>query len=174
MIPLARLCAARSARRKRSDGSGMGADRAVSPGAEVSGALPDDRSAGGDERDPVSGLVRLPVVARQAIARQSAKKGGRMLPKDFPPVSTVQGYFYAWRNGRLWTTISHALVMAAREAAWREASPSAGVIHHDRQPDDLRADLEVAEATAHAYCGEIRAGAVALKPVLTDRARRCA
>ena len=54
----------------------MGADRAVSPGAEVSGALPDDRSAGGDERDPVSGLVRLPVVARQAIARQSAKKGG--------------------------------------------------------------------------------------------------
>jgi putative transposase len=25
----------------------------------------------------------------------------RMLPKDFPPVSTVQGYFYAWRAARL-------------------------------------------------------------------------
>lgn len=52
----------------------------------------------------------------------------RMLPKDFPPVSTVQGYFYAWRDMRLWTTINHALVMAAREAAGREASPSAGII----------------------------------------------
>jgi len=52
----------------------------------------------------------------------------RMLPKDFPPVSTVQGYFYAWRDARLWTTINHALVMAAREAAGREASPTAGVI----------------------------------------------
>ena len=52
----------------------------------------------------------------------------RMLPKDFPPVSMVQGYFYAWRDARLWTTINHALVMAAREAAGREASPTAGVI----------------------------------------------
>ena len=29
----------------------------------------------------------------------------RMLPKDFPPVSTVRGYFYAWRNADLWQTI---------------------------------------------------------------------
>ena len=29
----------------------------------------------------------------------------RMLPKDFPPVSTVRGYFYAWRNAGLWQTI---------------------------------------------------------------------
>jgi putative transposase len=26
----------------------------------------------------------------------------RMLPKDFPPRSTVQGYFYRWRDSRLW------------------------------------------------------------------------
>jgi len=25
----------------------------------------------------------------------------RMLPNDFPPVSTVRGYFYAWRNDAL-------------------------------------------------------------------------
>jgi transposase len=25
----------------------------------------------------------------------------RMLPNDFPPVSTVRGYFYAWRNDGL-------------------------------------------------------------------------
>lgn len=52
----------------------------------------------------------------------------RMLPKDFPPLSTVQRYFYAWRDMGLWQTMNHILVMAAREIEGREASPSAGVI----------------------------------------------
>src|SRR4051812_41579926 len=52
----------------------------------------------------------------------------RMLPKDFPPRSTVQGYFYAWRDSRLWETINQRLVMSARELEGREASPTAGVI----------------------------------------------
>ena len=52
----------------------------------------------------------------------------RMLPRDFPPVTTVQRYFYAWRDKGLWQTINHLLLMDCREAAGREASPSAGVI----------------------------------------------
>src|ERR1700761_7824793 len=52
----------------------------------------------------------------------------RQLPKDFPPYSTVQGYFYAWRDEGRWRTINHALVMASREEDGREASPTAGVI----------------------------------------------
>ena len=52
----------------------------------------------------------------------------RMLPREFPPYSTVQGYFYAWRDEGRWATINHHLVMVAREAQGREASPSAGVI----------------------------------------------
>jgi transposase len=52
----------------------------------------------------------------------------RMLPRDLPPVSTVQRYFYAWRDSGLWSTINHLLLMAVRVAAGREASPSAGVI----------------------------------------------
>ena len=52
----------------------------------------------------------------------------RMLPKDFPPWTTVQGYFYRWRDDGLWQTINHHLVMAVREAMGREASPTAGVI----------------------------------------------
>lgn len=52
----------------------------------------------------------------------------RMLPKDFPPVSTVQGYFYDWRDRGLWPSINHLLVMSARELEGREASPTAGVI----------------------------------------------
>lgn len=52
----------------------------------------------------------------------------RMLPKDFPPMSTVQGYFYDWRDRGLWQGINHLLVMSARELEGREASPTAGVI----------------------------------------------
>src|ERR1700751_158175 len=52
----------------------------------------------------------------------------RMLPKDFPPFTTVQGYFYDWRDDGLFEKINFALLLEAREAAGREPSPSAGVI----------------------------------------------
>ena len=52
----------------------------------------------------------------------------RQLPKDFPPYSTVQGYFYAWSRDGTFAALNHTLVMASREAAGREASPTAGVI----------------------------------------------
>ena len=52
----------------------------------------------------------------------------RMLPKDFPPYTTVQRYFYPWRNTQVWRQINHVLLMQARENQGREASPSAGVI----------------------------------------------
>ena len=51
-----------------------------------------------------------------------------MLPNDFPPPSTVQRSFDDWRDSGLLRTINHHLVVAAREAQGREASPSAGVI----------------------------------------------
>ncbi len=51
-----------------------------------------------------------------------------MLPKEFPPRSTVQEYFYAWRGGETLRSINHDLLMQARETAGRDASPSAGVI----------------------------------------------
>jgi transposase len=52
----------------------------------------------------------------------------RMLPKEFPPRSTIQRYFYAWRSDGTLRAVNHHLLMAARETAGREASPSAGVI----------------------------------------------
>ena len=52
----------------------------------------------------------------------------RQLPKDFPPYTTVQRYFYRWRDDGTWRQINHELLMLAREAMGREASPSAGVI----------------------------------------------
>ena len=52
----------------------------------------------------------------------------RALPKCFPPVSTVRGYFYAWRDRVLFASINQLLVMAAREQAGKQASPTAGII----------------------------------------------
>lgn len=52
----------------------------------------------------------------------------RMLPKDFPPYSTVQGYFYEWRATGMWLKINHHLVMETRELEGKEVSPTAGVI----------------------------------------------
>jgi len=52
----------------------------------------------------------------------------RMLPKDFPPVSTVRGYFYRWRDDGTLALMNFALVQAARELEGKEPCPSAGII----------------------------------------------
>ena len=72
--------------------------------------------------------TELRAVVNAILYLASAGCQWRALPKDFPPVSTVQGYFYRWAKDGTWLKINHALVMAARERSGREASPSAGVI----------------------------------------------
>jgi transposase len=52
----------------------------------------------------------------------------RLLPKDFPPFTTVQNHFYAWRDSGLWEQIVCLLVMAARDAEGRAAAPTAVVV----------------------------------------------
>lgn len=58
----------------------------------------------------------------------SAGCAWRLLPKDFPPMTTVQHYFYQWRDDGTWRNLNHTLLMLARLGEGREASPSAGVI----------------------------------------------
>jgi transposase len=52
----------------------------------------------------------------------------KLLPSDLPHYSTVQYYFYSWRDNGVLERINFELLLEAREAAGREASPSAGVI----------------------------------------------
>jgi putative transposase len=52
----------------------------------------------------------------------------RALPKSFPPYSTVQGYFYRWRDDGTWAWITAVLVGRVRQRLGRWAAPSAGVI----------------------------------------------
>jgi len=56
----------------------------------------------------------------------------RMLPRDFPPFTTVQAYFYEWRATGVWGRINHHLVMAARELEGRQVL---AVCRRDRQPE---------------------------------------
>lgn len=84
--------------------------------------LPPDRALGRprktDLRDVVNALFYLLTTGCQ----------WRMLPKEFPPMSTVHGYLTAWRKEGIWQAIHHALYQRVREAENREASPTAGVI----------------------------------------------
>jgi len=50
------------------------------------------------------------------------------LPKDFPPFTTVQYYFYRLRDGGVLDLINEALVEIARRLAGREPQPTAAII----------------------------------------------
>jgi hypothetical protein len=52
---------------------------------------------------------------------RALKNMSRMQP------ALLQGYFYAWSRGGIFASLNYTLVMASREAAGREASPTAGV-----------------------------------------------
>ena len=51
-----------------------------------------------------------------------------LLPKDFPPFTTVQYYFYMLRDSGMLDLMNEALVSAARLQDGREAEPTAGII----------------------------------------------
>ena len=73
-------------------------------------------------------MTELREVVNAILYLASGGNSWRALPRDFPAVSTVRGYFYAWAKDGTWPRINHALVMAARVREGRQASPSAGVI----------------------------------------------
>jgi len=52
----------------------------------------------------------------------------RLLPKEFPPHSTVQRYFYLWQASGLWREINRALVACERRASGQAPTPRSGVI----------------------------------------------
>ena len=56
----------------------------------------------------------------------------RLLPRDFPPWSTVHHYFRTWRRTGVWVRLHRALYARARAAAGRSPCPSlviTGVTH---------------------------------------------
>ena len=57
-----------------------------------------------------------------------AGMAGRLLPHDLPPWQTVYYYLRRWQREGVWDRVHHTLVMADREQAGRQASPSAAIL----------------------------------------------
>jgi putative transposase len=58
----------------------------------------------------------------------------RALPSEFPPYSTVQSYFYAWRDTGRWHRIVRALVRQARRKLGRKPKPTAAILDSQSAP----------------------------------------
>ena len=88
----------------------------------VSPLIPPARRGGGKRkvnmREVVNGLMYVLSTGCQ----------WRAIPKDLPPKSTVYGYFDLWTYDGTLDRLHHALYVKCREAAGREASPTAAVI----------------------------------------------
>ena len=52
----------------------------------------------------------------------------RALPHDFPPWETVYYYFNTWRRTGVWEQVHDLLREQVRQAAGREATPSAAIL----------------------------------------------
>lgn len=106
----------------RRDGLRYASDVTDQEWAEIEALLPLPKQLGRPRTTPMRQVVNAMLYLLTTGCQW------RLLPKEFPPFSTVQRFFYCWRDAGLWQTINHSLVMRVREAAGREASPSAGVI----------------------------------------------
>jgi putative transposase len=53
----------------------------------------------------------------------------RLLPRDFPPWSTVYDYFRKWRDAGVWGRVNAALREQVRTRAGRQLTPSAAIIN---------------------------------------------
>jgi len=76
----------------------------------------------------------LPVIVNAILYLLWTGCQWRALPKDFPPYSTVQGYFYRWRDDGTWVRISAVLVARERCALGRNPVPSVGIIDSQSVP----------------------------------------
>ena len=52
----------------------------------------------------------------------------RLLPHDFPPWQTVYYYLRRWQREGVWDRVHHTLVVADREQAGRDPSPTAAIL----------------------------------------------
>jgi transposase len=89
--------------------------------ALVAPLLPARKSSGRKPTEPRAILNALFYLVRAGCP-------WRYLPEDFPPFTTVQNRFYAWRDSGLWEQIVSVLVMAVREAEGRKAVPTVVIV----------------------------------------------
>ena len=89
------------------------------------------------------------------------------LPKDLPPKSTVHDYLELWNWDGTLERIHHALYVAVREQAGREASPTVAIINSQTAKGAHIDSL----ATLNLLCADLPIAAVRTLPrkILVDR-----
>lgn len=113
--------------------------------------IPPGKSGGGKRR------VSMREVVNGLMYVLSTGCQWRAIPKDLPPRSTVYDYFDLWSWDRTLDRIHHALYVACREKAGREASPTASVID--------------SQSVKGAEKGGVRSTRTVLMPARRSRAR---
>jgi transposase len=103
-------------------------DRTDTEGALIARRLPPRRRLGRPRE------VDLRKVLQAILYILSTGCQWRALPKEFPPYSTVQGYFYTWRDTERWQKIVTALVRQARRKLGRKPKPTAAVVDSQSAP----------------------------------------
>ena len=104
------------------DGLGYASDLTDGEWALIEGLMPPASPIGRPR------TTRLRSIVDAILYLASTGCQWRQLPKDFPPYSTVQGYFYDWSRDGTFAVINRTLVAASRHKSGRTASPTAGVI----------------------------------------------
>jgi transposase len=83
----------------------------------------------------------------------------KALPKDLPPKSTVHDYLELWNWDGTLERIHHALYVAVREQAGREASPTAAIIDSQTAKGAQKGGLgSILRATTRARRSKVASG----------------
>lgn len=106
----------------RREGLGYASDLTDAEWALLAPLMPRSKHVGRPRK------VDLRVVVNAVLYMATTGCQWRMLPKSFPPRSTVQHYFYTWRDIGLLRRMNGALVRRDRVAEGRKPKPTACVI----------------------------------------------
>jgi transposase len=101
-----------------------------------------------DERDLINGLMYILSTGCQ----------WRAIPKDLPPRSTLYNYFDLWSWDGTLERIHHALYVECREAAGREASPTAAIIDSQSVKSAEKGGPRTSQDTMQAKRSRARSG----------------
>ena len=108
--------------RKRPRRRAYATDLTDTPWALIAPLIPEAEPGGRPRKAVTRGLVNA------IFCLLRAGMAWRLLPHDLPPWQTVYYYLRQWQREGVWDWVHYTLVMADRERAGREASPTAAIL----------------------------------------------
>ena len=81
--------------------------------------------------------------------------GWRALPHDLPPWGTVHYYYREWRLAGVWSRVQAALREQVRQAAGREATPSAAILDSQSVKSGKKGGLRAGTRVKRSRAGSV-------------------